>query len=114
MAWARVGDYQCSAVYDLLGAGVVVAGWWVIGVRNDKCKRDDTAKGDALTVLAGLPDASVHCVVTSPPYYGLRDYGVDSQIPGRYAGGVKWIGWSPCCPISAAGAAGGWRVLAKC
>lgn len=29
VAWARVGDYQCSAVYDLLGAGVVVAGWWV-------------------------------------------------------------------------------------
>ncbi|MFN9113513.1 MAG: DNA-methyltransferase [Bacteroidota bacterium] len=27
-----------------------------------------------------IPDASVHCVVTSPPYYGLRDYGVDGQI----------------------------------
>lgn len=37
-------------------------------------------QGDALAVLAGLPDASVHCVVTSPPYYGLRDYGVDGQI----------------------------------
>lgn len=31
--------------------------------------------GDALDVLRQLPDASVHCVVTSPPYYGLRDYG---------------------------------------
>ena len=27
-----------------------------------------------------LADESVHCVVTSPPYYGLRDYGVDGQI----------------------------------
>lgn len=37
-------------------------------------------QGDALTVLKTLPDASVHCVVTSPPYWGLRDYGVDGQI----------------------------------
>ena len=36
--------------------------------------------GDALDRLRGLPDASVHCCVTSPPYYGLRDYGVDGQI----------------------------------
>jgi site-specific DNA-methyltransferase (cytosine-N4-specific) len=35
--------------------------------------------GDALEVLRGMPDESVHCVVTSPPYYGLRDYGVDGQ-----------------------------------
>ena len=31
--------------------------------------------GDCLEVLRTLPDASVHCCVTSPPYYGLRDYG---------------------------------------
>ena len=36
--------------------------------------------GDALDQLRGLPDASVHCCVTSPPYYGLRDYGVDGQV----------------------------------
>lgn len=30
--------------------------------------------GDALTELATLPDGSADCVVTSPPYYGLRDY----------------------------------------
>lgn len=30
--------------------------------------------GDALTHLRSLPDASVHCCVTSPPYYGLRSY----------------------------------------
>jgi len=36
--------------------------------------------GDALTELKKLPDESVHCCVTSPPYWGLRDYGVPGQI----------------------------------
>lgn len=36
--------------------------------------------GDALEVLRTLPAESVHCVVTSPPFYGLRDYGVDGQM----------------------------------
>lgn len=36
--------------------------------------------GDALDVLRGLPAASINCCVTSPPYYGLRDYGVNGQI----------------------------------
>ena len=31
--------------------------------------------GDSLNVLKALPEGSVHCCVTSPPYYGLRDYG---------------------------------------
>jgi DNA modification methylase len=36
--------------------------------------------GDCRAVLATLPAASVHCVVTSPPYWGLRDYGVAGQL----------------------------------
>jgi len=36
--------------------------------------------GDALTILKTLPNQSVNCCVTSPPYWGLRDYGVDGQI----------------------------------
>lgn len=36
--------------------------------------------GDALAVLAEMPDQSVNCIVTSPPYFGLRDYGVEGQI----------------------------------
>ena len=36
--------------------------------------------GDSLQMLKTLPDESVHCCVTSPPYYGLRDYGMDAQI----------------------------------
>lgn len=37
-------------------------------------------QGDCLDVLKTLPSESVHCCVTSPPYYGLRDYGMDAQI----------------------------------
>lgn len=37
-------------------------------------------QGDALDVVRSLPDASVDCIVTSPPYYGLRDY----CTPGQY------------------------------
>ena len=37
-------------------------------------------EGDALTVLRRLPAGSVRCVVTSPPYWGLRDYGNEEQI----------------------------------
>lgn len=36
--------------------------------------------GDAATILYRLPDASVDCVITSPPYYLLRDYRNDAQI----------------------------------
>lgn len=36
--------------------------------------------GDCLAMLKTLPDQSVQCCVTSPPYYGLRDYGVENQI----------------------------------
>ena len=36
--------------------------------------------GDALAVLKTLPDQCVDCVVTSPPYWGLRNYGHEGQI----------------------------------
>lgn len=36
--------------------------------------------GDALEQIRALPSESVHCVVTSPPFWGLRDYGVEGQI----------------------------------
>lgn len=37
-------------------------------------------QGDCRSILRTMPDASVHCCVTSPPYFGLRDYGVAGQI----------------------------------
>lgn len=36
--------------------------------------------GDCLGALRCMPDGSVNMCVTSPPYFGLRDYGVDGQI----------------------------------
>ncbi len=36
--------------------------------------------GDNIETLKTLPDNSVDCCITSPPYYGLRDYGIDGQI----------------------------------
>lgn len=37
-------------------------------------------QGDSLEVLKKLPDESVDCVITSPPYWALRDYGVKGQL----------------------------------
>lgn len=39
-------------------------------------------QGDCLDLLRSLPNASVQCCVTSPPYWGLRDYGLPSSIWG--------------------------------
>ena len=36
--------------------------------------------GDALEVLKTFPDNFIDCCICSPPYYGLRDYGIDGQI----------------------------------
>lgn len=36
--------------------------------------------GDSLEVLRNMPDQSVNCCVTSPPYWGLRDYGKKKQL----------------------------------
>jgi len=48
--------------------------------------KDQILCGDNVTVLRGLPDACVQMCATSPPYYGLRDYGT-----------AKWEGGSPEC-----------------
>jgi len=37
-------------------------------------------EGNVIDCLRSLPEQSVHCVITSPPYWGLRDYGVPGQI----------------------------------
>jgi DNA modification methylase len=37
-------------------------------------------QGDCIEMLKTLPDASVHCCITSPPYWGLRDYGCAGQF----------------------------------
>lgn len=42
--------------------------------------RDKIIQGDCLKGLKNLPDNSIDCCVTSPPYFGLRDYGNENQI----------------------------------
>jgi DNA modification methylase len=48
--------------------------------------KHDVIHGDSLEILRTLPDESVHCCVTSPPYWGLRDYGT-----------ATWEGGDPDC-----------------
>lgn len=50
-------------------------------------KIDYIYNDDALSALKTMADASVDCIITSPPYYGLRDYGTG-----------KWIGGDANCP----------------
>jgi len=52
--------------------------------------------GDALDVLRSLPSDSVDCCVTSPPYFGLRDYDVEGQLgaentPAQYVAALVAI-----------------------
>jgi DNA modification methylase len=44
-------------------------------------------QGDCRQLLRSIPDDSVHCCVTSPPYWGLRDYGVEPVVWGD-----GWLG----------------------
>jgi DNA modification methylase len=48
-------------------------------------------QGDCIDVLKTLPERSVHCVVTSPPYWGLRNYGT-----------ATWEGGDPDCDHASA------------
>jgi DNA modification methylase len=41
---------------------------------------DTIIQSDNLKALRAMPDDSIHCCVTSPPYYGLRDYEIEGQI----------------------------------
>jgi DNA modification methylase len=42
--------------------------------------KDSVLLGDALTLLKSVPEGFAQCCVTSPPYWGLRDYGVSGQL----------------------------------
>lgn len=62
----------------------------VASLRHSECAGDPAVKilaTDALTGLASLQDDSVHAIITSPPYWGLRNYGVEPIVwaPVEYA-----------------------------
>jgi hypothetical protein len=46
--------------------------------------------GDCRTVMAEMEPESVQCVVTSPPYFGLRDYGIEPSVWGGEAHEHEW------------------------
>jgi site-specific DNA-methyltransferase (adenine-specific) len=52
--------------------------------------RNVILQGDAAERLAELPSRSVECVITSPPYFAVRDYGVSGQL-GREATIFEWV-----------------------
>ena len=53
-------------------------------------------QGDVREVLRSLPDESVHCVVTSPPYWGLRDYGAKGSSASSPPPRSTSPTWSRC------------------
>src|SRR5205807_2627889 len=57
----------CQPGARVRGGGRVSATW-------------EIREGDATERLREMPDESVQCCVTSPPYFGLRDYGISGQI----------------------------------
>lgn len=71
----------------------------VDALMNEPYYQDDSVAlhhGDALDVLRSLEDGSVGCCVTSPPYFGLRDYGQTGQYglessPADYAENMRHV-----------------------
>jgi DNA modification methylase len=51
-----------------------------LGKNGTMIELNTILQGDSLKILKTLPDNSIDCCVTSPPYYGLRDYGHSDQI----------------------------------
>ncbi|WP_421874697.1 DNA-methyltransferase [Mycolicibacterium wolinskyi] len=58
--------------------------------RPSALPRNRIIVGDALTKLSRLPAASADCVITSPPYFRLRDYAADGQL-GLEAHVDQWV-----------------------
>lgn len=50
------------------------------GIPHGAEKMNRLLIGDCRNILPTLPSCSIQCVVTSPPYFSLRDYGVEGQI----------------------------------
>lgn len=51
-----------------------------VATRNRRNAHGQLILGDALARLREMPARSVRCCITSPPYWGLRDYGIENQI----------------------------------
>lgn len=62
-----------SAPYNEIGGSFPV-------IRIPSNSENEIVNGNALDVLRKYPDGKFRCCVTSPPYWGLRDYGLNDQI----------------------------------
>lgn len=62
-------------------------GWWAVQEGEEMTVR--ILRGDCLDRLRELPDESVHCCVTSPPYYGLRSYIPDGHDLKKFEIGLE-------------------------
>lgn len=63
-------------------------------IRHDIGYNQTILEGDVRECLASLPAKSVHCVVTSPPYYGLRTYSTPPQVWGGDSCQHEWGQWT--------------------
>jgi site-specific DNA-methyltransferase (cytosine-N4-specific) len=77
---------QAQSLFDV-SADVLKKHEWALLKDNPKAiydaatlKTSSLIQGDAASILAKMPDKTVQTVVTSPPYWSLRDYGIEGQI----------------------------------
>jgi site-specific DNA-methyltransferase (adenine-specific)/site-specific DNA-methyltransferase (cytosine-N4-specific) len=66
-----------AQVLDLFDTGEKTLATQVAGKTVNRC---EILVGDAREILREMPEGHFDCVVTSPPYWGLRDYGIEGQI----------------------------------
>lgn len=68
---------EITQMLDLFDIGGRTLGTQLAERATNRC---EIVVGDARRILHDMPDGYFDCVVTSPPYWGLRDYGIDGQI----------------------------------
>lgn len=68
---------EAAQVLDLFDSGDKTLGAQLAERTTNRC---ELLVGDARQILLQMPDGHFDCIVTSPPYWGLRDYGVPGQI----------------------------------
>ncbi|APZ43893.1 site-specific DNA-methyltransferase [Acidihalobacter ferrooxydans] len=68
---------ETTQILDLFDTGGKALGAQLAEGTANRC---ELLVGDARQLLSRMPDGHFDCIVTSPPYWGLRDYGVQGQI----------------------------------
>ena len=69
--------HEATQMHDLFGACVDSVETQLAEKKANRC---ELLVGDARQLLTEMPEGHFDCIVTSPPYWGLRDYGVAGQI----------------------------------